>query len=337
MKKWSIVGVVVILVVAISVVLGYYYLTAQTPVTLKEPVKLKFATFDVGTSWYLLGGAVSEIFKQSLPAGSTVDVLPYAGGIANNILVANYTADMATSFSLTAKLAYEGIAPMYRTKYDNLRLLAAPLDTYWFGLAVPKDSDIQTFDDIINPKRPIKLGTSTVGGLSEYQLRLILEAYGLTVDDLKGKGVSIMNAGFTTLAREMQAKRLDVISWVVNPGHPTWSELFVNPGMRFVPLPDKVINHLVTKYGLKADKLQKGLFSGSNEAATVMFYTILVVRNDMPEQVAYMLAKALVENKATLETAYPASKGIWDPSKYKNFAVIPYHPGAERYYREKFG
>jgi len=336
MKK-SVVAVVVIVAVIICAALGYYYLTAPTPVTVKEPVKLKFATNDVGTSWYLLGGAAAEIFKEYLPAGSIVDVLPYAAGVANNILVANYSADIATSFTLTARLAYEGVAPMYKTKYDNLRLLAAPIDPYWFGLAVPKDSDIQTFDDIVNPKRPIKIGTSAVGGLSEYQLRLILEAYGLTYDDLKAKGVSFMNAGFPTLLKEMQAKRLDVISWVVNPGHPTWSELFVNPGMRFISLPDKVINYLVTKYGLKADKLQKDLFSGSNEAATLGFYTILVVRSDMPDEVAYTLAKALVEKKDKLETAYPAAQGTWDPSKWKEFAVIPYHPGAERYYREKYG
>jgi TRAP transporter TAXI family solute receptor len=336
MKK-SVIAVVVIVAVIICAAVGYYYLTTPAPVTVKEPVKLKFASNDVGTSWYLLAGAAAEIFKQYLPPGSIIDVLPYAAGVANNILVANYSADIATSFTLTAKLAYEGIAPMYTTKYDNLRLLAAPIDPYWFGLAVPKDSDIQTFDDIVNPKRPIKIGTSTVGGLAEYQLRLMLEAYGLTYDALKAKGVSFMNAGFTTLLKEAQAKRLDVISWVVNPGHPTWSELFVNPGMRFIPLPDKVINYLVSKYGLKADKLQKDLFSGSNEAATVGFYTILVVRSDMPEEVAYTLAKALVESKDRLFAAYPAAQGTWDPSKYKEFAIIPYHPGAERYYKEKFG
>lgn len=314
----------------------YYYSTITAPPMVTKPISLKFATFDVGTAWYVLGGITAEIFKEYLPAGSAVEVLPYAGGVANNILVFNRTADIACSFTLTAKLAYEGFSP-FKEKMTNLRLIAAPIDIYWFGFAATSYSDVMSFDDIINPKRPIRIGTSTVGGLAEHQFKIVLEAYGLSYDDLKAKGVSIMFAGFPTLIKEAQAKKLDVIAWVVNPGHPSWSELFINPGMRFISLPSKIIDYLKTKYGLKPDKFKAGLFTNSNEADTVMFNTIIIANSDLPDAVAYSLAKALTERKDKLTAGYKAASGVWEPSKWKEFAIIPYHPGAERYYKERFG
>ena len=334
-KIWALVTIIIIVIVAGAG--AYYYTMPKPPPPVEKPVQLKFASNDIGTSWYLLGGAAAGILKESLPVGSTVDVLPYAGGVANNILVYNRSADLATSFTLTTRLAYGGIAPMYKDKMENLRLLAAPVDPYWFGVAVPKDSDIQILDDIISPKRTIKVGTGPKVQLSEYQITLVLEAYDLSRASWEAKlGTSITYAGITTLMKEFQAKRMDVIFWVVNPGHPSWSELFINPGMRFISLPDKVVNYLVSKYNLKADKLKAGLFSGSNEATTVGIYTVLVMRSDIPNNVAYALAKALVEKKDKLVTAYKAAE-IWDPSKYKEYAVIPYHPGVEQYYKERFG
>jgi hypothetical protein len=301
-----------------------------------EPVNLKFATNDVGTSWYLLGGAAGTLLQANLPSGSRVDVLPYAAGVANNILVSNGSVDIACSFTLTAKLAYVGNNSMYATKLDNLRLLAAPIDQYWFGVAVPKDSDIQSFNDIINPKRAIRIGTSTTGGLAEAEFKLMLEAYNLTYRDLQAKGVTILYTSFPTIQNEINAKRLDVVIWVVNPGHPTWSAMFVSPGLRWIPLPDTVVNYLVSKYGLKADTLRAGLFSGSNAAATVGFYTVLVVRSDMSDALAYNIVKILDAGKSQLVAAYPASS-YWNATQYKDYAVIPYHPGALKYYSEHYG
>ena len=330
-----IIGVAIVIIVLIAGI-WYYYSTLTAPTKLGEPVNIKFATNNVGTSWYLFGGAASEIFEKYLPAGSKVDVLPYAAGVANPILVHNKSADIGLAFTLTVKLAYEGLPP-YTTKMDDLRLIAAPIDTYWFGFAATSYSDVESFEDIINPKHPIKIGTSVLGGLAEYEFRLCLEKYGLTYDDLKAKGVSIMYASMPTLIKEAQAKRLDVIIWVVNPGHPSWSELFINPGMRFIDLPDDLIEYLKTKYGLKPSVLKEGFFPGSNEAKSVEFNTIIIARSDMPNELAYTLAKALSESKEELAAAYPACSKVWDPSKWKENAVIPYHTGAEKYYKEQYG
>jgi TRAP transporter TAXI family solute receptor len=337
-KKTYLLGAILAAIIVIGAGIGWYYYSITTaPSKVEEPVTLNFVTQSIGTSWYLLGGVASGIFQEYLPAGSRVDVLPYGSGGSNPILVDNGTAKIGLTFDVVAKVALKGEYP-YAKPLNRIRVLAAPLDRYWWTIGVRKDSDIKTWDDIINPKRPIKIGTAPPGtATAELALRWSLEAYGLTYDDLKAKGVTFTFAGIPTLAKEMQAGRLDAIAWVSNPGHPTWSELFINPGMRWLPLPDKVVNYLVEKYGWKPATIPAEAFPGSNEVKAVGHHTIVIVRDDMPDALAYMLAKALAEGRDKLTAGYPASKGVWDPSKWKEFAIIPYHPGAERYYRERFG
>jgi uncharacterized protein len=64
------------------------------------------------------------------------------------------------------------------------------------------------------------------------------------------------------------------------------------------------------------------------------------VRADLPEEVAYLLAWCLGEQRARLERYYrhlPSERSPvtypLDPAKMAR-TPIPLHPGAERYYRE---
>ena len=47
-----------------------------------EAVSLRFATVGIGSAWYAYGAGIADIIKSKLPAGSSVDVLPIAGGKA---------------------------------------------------------------------------------------------------------------------------------------------------------------------------------------------------------------------------------------------------------------
>jgi TRAP transporter TAXI family solute receptor len=335
MSKRLIIVLCSLIVLLIVGVIIYYFTTATPPSVEVKPVSLRFATYITGSGWYVLGGAIAEILRERLPQGSTIDVLPYAGGVSNNILVANKTVDMALSFTYTAKMAFEGYPP-FTSKLQNLRLVACGLDVYWFAYGVTSYSDVKSIDDIINPKHPIRVATGPKGSSAEHAFRLLLEAYNMTYEDLKGKGVSIMFTDFDTILREAQAGRLDVIITVTNPGHPTWTQLFISPGMRFLSLPEKVLKYLHDKYGLESGKIPAGTFPNSNEAITVQFSTVIIVRDDMPSEIVYIITKALAENKDKIVATYKAAT-IWDPSKWKECAVIPYASGATKYYEEKYG
>ncbi len=50
------------------------------PVLGQQALKLKFATLSQGTAWYQYGATMAEMLTRTLPAGTTIDVLPHSGG-----------------------------------------------------------------------------------------------------------------------------------------------------------------------------------------------------------------------------------------------------------------
>ena len=51
--------------------------------SLKGPVHLRFASHVIGGSGYTMVALIAKQLWPHLPEGSTVDVLPYSGGIGN--------------------------------------------------------------------------------------------------------------------------------------------------------------------------------------------------------------------------------------------------------------
>lgn len=123
---------------------------------------------------------------------------------------------------------------------------------------------------------------------------------------------------------------------------PWWAQLI--EGGKAVPLPAEAgaLASLASDYGLHSGVLPAGYWDGlATELPALDFSDFLVmVRDDMPEEVAHLLTWCLVETRDTLERQYrhlparrsPVTHPI-EPSRMAR-APIPLHPGAQRYYRE---
>ena len=47
----------------------------------QQKVSLRFGTVGLGSAWYNYGAGIADMVKPQLPAGSSIDVLPRAGGV----------------------------------------------------------------------------------------------------------------------------------------------------------------------------------------------------------------------------------------------------------------
>jgi TRAP transporter TAXI family solute receptor len=166
-----------------------FILTVPASSPAQEPVQLKLASFKIGSGWFVMGGVMADIFKKSLPPGSTVDALPKSGGIGNPKLLGLKKADLGFAFPITANWAWNGVY-RYDKKIQNIRAIAGGLDSYWVLSAVKADKGINSWADMKSGKKDIRICTQSKGSLSEFAARQVLEAYGISYDDLKGWGHS---------------------------------------------------------------------------------------------------------------------------------------------------
>ena len=70
------------------------------------------------------------------------------------------------------------------------------------------------------------------------------------------------------------------------------------------------------------------------DVPTVGNATLLAVDAAMAETLAYEITRAIFEHVAELAAIHPVARGI-SPERAASGSPVPYHPGAERYYRER--
>jgi len=301
----------------------------------KAPVHLRFASLDLGSAWYVYAATFAKLWREVLPKGSTIDVLPFAGGVGNALVLDKGDADVGFLFSATAKWALDGKVA-YSKKIDAVTGLVGELDKYYAAVMATKRSGITSLEEVARKKMPVKFVAQPMGSASEFSMRLILEGYGMPYDEIKSWGGSVTPTSTGVAQAQMVDGKADVWINVVTAGHPAISELAISTELVFLPLSEEVIKKL-TAYGYEKTFLPAKTFKGQErDVPLVGWPTILVAHKDLKPEVAYLLTKTIVENKEKLVKGHAGFKDFnpadaWKLDRYG----IPLHPGAEKYYRDK--
>lgn len=313
---------------------GVATIFAASAVSAADAVHLRFATVGVGSSWYNYGAGMAEMVKPKLPEGSTIDVLPIAGGVGNIKLLQSGGTELAISFPMPASDGCKGVGSFDKAQ-NKVRGLLGGLDTYYFGTFVTKASGINSWEDIIAGKG--RLLTTKVGGTGETGVRQVLGLYGSSKDDVAANGGSVKAMARAATAAAIADGQADAWAHVVTKGHPVATQLTTVTDMKMLPLSDEVIKGMVEKYGWVEATIPPNTFKGQTEAIkTVKASSNILIRADVPDEVAYAFAKTIVENADRLPKIH-AALADFDPKQAAKPGLVgncPFHPGAVKYYKE---
>jgi len=324
-KRFVIMGIIFVLLFSMEV-------QAQG---LKEPVHLRIGTMDLGSAHYVYGAVFAKVWRNVLPKGSTIDVLPYAGGVGNALVMDKDDADLGLLFGAAAKWAVEGKV-VYPKKIDVLTGLVGGLDQYYIGIMATKRSGVTSLEEVARKKMPVRIVTQPQGSASEASTRLVLEAYGMTYDQIKSWGGSVTPTATSVVQAQMADGKADVWINMVVAGHPAISELAISTELLFLPMSEQIIKKL-EPLGYKKTFLPAKSFKGQERDVPLIGWpTILAARKDVKFEVAYLLTKTIVENKPELVKGHAGFKDFHPEEAWKIQAFgLSLHPGADKYYREK--
>jgi uncharacterized protein len=217
--------------------------------------------------------------------------------------------------------------------YPNLRLIGKIEDPSYLLLAVKANSGITDLSQIAEQRLPVTI----LGGGSPIS-QPVLDYYGLTQEAVTSWGGVFANATFASF---LDDPAFDVIitenaSPANNPESVYWTKISQKHALRFLDLPERVLETLGNDetLGLTRVVVKWGFLRGVDRPIATVARSghALFARDDMPEQAAYDVAKAIDEHRDALKWfirpySYD-SRTVW-----KNIGV-PLHPGAQRYYRE---
>lgn len=313
-----------------SLLIKYLYLIialAAGPAVAQEKLNIFIATGPTAGVYYPMGGGLADLLTKHVPtlnatAGTT------AGSIANLQLMQNKKADIAFSMADASWDAYKG-QQKFAAGAVPLRALMVLYPNRMHVVTV-EGSGINKFADL----KGKRVSTGAVNSATEVMALRLTEAHGMTFKDFTQER---LDPGKSVDA--IKDKKLDAFFWVGGVPTAAVTELAATPGLKL-----KLIDHdegvagMTKIYGplYVRDTIPAKAYPGQDQAnriATV--WNVLVARADVSDQVAYDVVKTIFERKADMERVHPESRNF--DLKYQTNAasVIPFHPGAIRYFAEK--
>lgn len=292
---------------------------------------LLIASGGVGGMFFIIASAFSESITAQLP-GLKITTVP-GGGHANPLRIQAGEADLGITFFVNAKCAADGLDP-YNKRLDKVKAIANLNIPFPFTFLVVKELGIKTFPDIKNKKPAMVLCPGTRGLGGEFTTRRALAEYGVTYEDLmKWKG-KIHFSGWTEANNLIGDGHAHALATTTSIGSSHLIELVRYRDMVFLPLDENVRENMVKKFGYIKWVLKAGTYKGlDQDLPTIADGTVLIVRADLPEDLAYQITRIICENKAKYEKVHAMFK-TFEPKLAARSTQVPLHPGAARYYKE---
>jgi TRAP transporter TAXI family solute receptor len=284
--------------------------------------RISIATGGTGGTYYPYGGALAGIINNKAEnVEATAEVT--GASVENARLLDSGEAQMGTLMNDVVFQAYKG-----ENQFEKPIELRTFLGMYAniTHVVTLADSSVKSIQDI----KGKKVSVGAPGSGTENMTKQVLEALGMSYDDLK-----IFRLSFAENTEGLRDHVIDVGVWSV--GVPTSSimDLATTHKIRIVPFSDEELNKISAKYPYyQGVTLPAGTYSGfDTEVKTPAVWNSVVVHKNMSEELAYKLAKAVFENNADLVAVYSGAKES-TPENTIASAVIPLHPGVIKYFKE---
>jgi TRAP transporter TAXI family solute receptor len=307
-------------VMALTAVIGGAALAQQTNIAI--------ATGGTGGVYYPMGGGMANVLSKNLPhIQATARV---TGGSVDNLkLVGSGQSEVAFSMVDAARDALKG-EDKFKGNPIELRTLMVLYPNRMHVVSVD-GKGIEKMSDL----KGKRVSTGSPGSATEVMAFRVIEAAGLDRD----KDMRRERLGVAESTNALKDGKIDAYFWVGGLPTAAVTDLGATPGVKL-----KLVDHSDVVEKMNA-KYGEGLYSKGvipaktypgqdkdNQISVVQ--NILVADAKMPEKQVYDIVKTLFEKRDDIALAHGEAKAIVLDTQTKANTTIPWHPGAEKYFKE---
>ncbi len=293
-----------------------------------EPIHVTIGTAGVGGMNYPIGMALAQIWNGNIPNMRAVAIA--TNGSPHNIdLLRTGEAEAAVCRAIEADLARRGVEP-YPEEMPWLVAVTGGLFYDATQVVARNDSGIETIYDFEGKR--IAVGPAGSGG--EVDARQILEAHGLSYDDISPQYVEATQA-----VEMMQNGLVDGAIFGLTMGNAAIAELMLGGDTVILPIDDdafaawKAISPYYERRTLPANVYPNQDYEVITAGSPP---DNIVTTLEMPEDLVYEMTKSIYENIETMqEVAAVMEQFTPELVAEEEDMLLPYHPGAKRYFVEQ--
>ncbi len=279
---------------------------------------INIATGGTAGTYYPIGGAIAEVLNKN---GMNASAQSTGASVANINMLKDKQVELAIVQNDITYYAVNG-EEMFKEggKVENLNGIAS-LYPETCQFVVREDSGIK---DITGLKGK-RVAVGAAGSGAEANARQILEAYGLTYDDVDEQFLSFAEGSYALKDGTVDAA-------FVTAGYPTASvqDIASQNKIRLLPVGDEQIKKLAEKYPFYTKTtVPAGTYQGfDQEIQTVSVMAILVANEKIDAALGEKLTKAIFDNLDKIAAAHSAGKNISKATALEGLDFIKMNEGA---------
>ncbi|MEL7566826.1 MAG: TAXI family TRAP transporter solute-binding subunit [Dehalobacterium sp.] len=296
----------------------------KTEETLKDVI---IASGPSGGVMEVVAAASAEILKNEL--GVNGNVIP--GGTGPNVkLVETKQATMGITYGNNISDAWIGKDPSPGQPVKTLQGLMG-LYPNAFQIWTLKEVELSKLEDLTK----LRVCASAPGQAPWQAFLDLLSLKGLSEQDFEKNGGKLVKLSWSEGCDALKDKQIDVLIWLTAYPHPAIVDVELTRDINIVGLSDEDLESYIKEHpGFFNLTIPKGTYKNQvNDIQTLGTLAFYIVHQDLSEDAAYKIAKALYENRERLGDTHATLKYITKETVAKNMPIV-IHPGAQKYYHE---
>ena len=285
------------------------------------PESFTVGTASQGGTYFAYGSGWANFVAENLGVSGGAEIT--GGPVQNMALV--HTGDL--KFGLTtmgpARESMEGESPLAPgMKMDNVCAMFPMYETP-FSIAALSSSGIETISDIPDGAR---IGFGPAASTSDTYFPAMLETLGVNFER--------RNGGWSDLGGQLQDGLLDVVAFAAGIPIPAVSQLEVQTDVNIIEFTEEELATVLDNYPVAEFTIPASTYTTLEEdARAVAMWNFAIAGCDLPEDFIYEVTKATMENNDRMRDVHRSAETSI-PENIVHNNVLPFHPGAARWYEE---
>ncbi len=245
------------------------------------------------------------------------------GSQENIRMIQNGTVQFGVAMTDVEEAAFKGIREFENGAVEICHVMSGY--PTMLHMMVPADSEVDSIGDLKGKKLAV-----SKGAMAQYYMPILLEAYGLSVDD-----VQITEIALQDICDAINDGNADFGVHITPYTSSPIADLAATKGIKLISIDAEHVEKITTDYPYFFEcTIPGGTYTGvDNDTVVLGTRNSLICGKNVPDDVVYTVVKCIVEHENDLADIYPQAIHFNKDNAIEGL-LIDLHPGAEKYYKE---
>ena len=294
----------------------------------QEQQFISIGTGGVTGVYYPTGGAICRLVNRDRKEHGIRCAVESTGGSVYNInTIKAGELEFGVAQSDWQYHAYNGTSKFADNQFPELRAMFS-VHPEPFTLLVRADSGITSFEELAGKR----VNVGNPGSGQRATMEVVMDAFGIGMDDL---ALATEYKG-SEMAKQICDDNIDAMIYTI--GHPAAAikEATTTCDVKLISVTGEPIDKLVADNPYyRVATIPAGMYAGNDQETTTFGVgATFVTSANVPDEVAYIVAKAVMSNLDDFRGLHPAFANLDAQQMVSDGLSAPIHPGAIKAYKE---